>query len=139
MRSVIALVAIVGIIALVGYFLPMSHEASRSADFNKPPEVVFALISDLNNYSTWWPENETDVEVVESIPPTKFVTRIVGETDFGGTWTMQIEPTSVGSRLTITERGEVYNPMFRTLATFVFGHTSTMESCLAAAQKRLTS
>lgn len=134
---VLSLVAVIGAIALVGYLLPVSHEASRSAEFNKPPEAVYALISDLKNYQTWWPENQTNVEVVEAVAPAKFVTRIVGETDFGGTWTMEIVPTSTGSRLTITERGEIYNPVFRTLAKFVFGHASTMESCLAAAQQKL--
>lgn len=136
-RIVLALIGVVLLIAAVGYFLPVAHEASRSAEFNKTPETVYALIADLKNYQAWWPENQTNVEVVEAVPPAKFVTRIVGETDFGGTWTMEIVPTSNGSRLTITERGEIYNPIFRTLAKFVFGHTSTMESCLAAAQKKL--
>lgn len=137
--GVVSLVAVIGVIALVGYFLPVAHEASRSAEFNKPPETVYALVSDLKKYSTWWPENQTRVEIVEAVPPSKFVTRIVDETDFGGIWTMEIVPTTTGSRLTITERGEIYNPIFRTLAKFVFGHTSTMESCLAAAKRQLDS
>jgi hypothetical protein len=135
---VVAFIAAVGVIAIVGYLLPVAHEASRSAEFNKPPAVVYSLISDVTNYSEWWPENQAKVEVVEAVAPETFVTRIVGETDFGGTWTMQIVPTSAGSRLTITERGEIYNPIFRTLARFVFGYTSSMESCLAAAQRRLS-
>jgi len=137
LRVVLSIIGLVVLIAVVGYVLPVSHEASRSAEFNKPPETVYALISDLKNYSSWWPENQTNVEVVEAVAPSKFVTKIVGETDFGGTWTMEIVPTSGGSRLTITERGEIYNPIFRTLAKFVFGHTSTMESCLEAARQRL--
>jgi uncharacterized protein YndB with AHSA1/START domain len=136
---VVSVIAAVGVVALIGYFLPVNHEASRSAEFNKSPSEVFALISDVSNYRQWWPANETKVAVVESVPPTRFVTKIVDETAFGGTWTMEIVPTTVGSRLTITERGEVYNVIFRTLSKFVFGHTSTMESCLAAAQKRLGS
>lgn len=136
---VVSLVAIVGVMALVGYFLPVHHEASRSAEFNQPPQDVFALVSDLPNYKQWWPDSDTTVAVVESVPPTRFVTKIVGETAFGGTWTMEIVPTPAGSRLTITERGEVYNPVFRTLSKFVFGHASTMEDCLAAAQRRLNS
>ena len=60
----VSLVAVVGLIAIVGYFLPVAHEASRSAEFSKPPEAVYALVSDLKNYSTWWPENEVAVEVV---------------------------------------------------------------------------
>jgi hypothetical protein len=136
-RSVAAVFAVVGAIAIVGYFLPVDHRASRTAEFGKPPEIVYALISDVMNYSSWWPDNDVNVEVVEAVPPSRFVTRIVGESAFGGTWTWDIEKTAAGSRATITERGEIYNPIFRTLAHFVFGYTSMMESCLAAAQKRL--
>lgn len=135
--TILSLVAIVGLVALVGYFLPVNHEASRSAEFSKPPAEVFALVSDLQNYAAWWPEAEVKVAVVDSVPPSKFVTKIVGETAFGGTWTMEITPTPGGSRLTITERGEIYNPIFRALARFVFGHTATIESCLDAARKTL--
>ena len=133
----VSLVAIVALAALVGSFLPVGHEASRSAEFSRPPQEVFALISDVPNYKQWWPEGETRVAVVESVPPTRFVTKIVDETAFGGTWTMEIVPTPAGARLTITERGEIYNVIFRTLSRFVFGYTGTMESCLTAAQKKL--
>jgi hypothetical protein len=134
---VLTLIAIVGVVALIGFFLPVNHEASRSAAFNRPPADVFALISDIDHYTAWWPEATVKVAVVESAPPSKFVTKIVGETAFGGTWTMEVVPTPGGSRLTITERGEVYNVIFRTLSKFVFGYTGTMDSCLAAAAKRL--
>ncbi len=133
----LSLLAVVGVVALIGYFLPVNHEATRSAEFSKPPAEVFALISDLNAYPTWWPEGTVKVAVVESIAPSRFVTKIVGETAFGGTWTMEIAPVGNGSRLTITERGEIYNVIFRTLSRFVFGYTATMDSCLAAARKRL--
>ena len=136
--TVLSLVAIVGVIALIGYFLPVGHEASRSAEFNKPPDDVFALMADPGNYKEWWAGADVKSEVVERVPPTRVVTRVVGETQFGGTWTIDIAPTPAGSRMTITERGEVYNPIFRTLSKFVFGQTSTMESCLAAAQKKLS-
>lgn len=134
---VISVTAIVGVIALIGYFLPVGHQATRSAEFTRPPIEVFALVSDLPNYKQWWQESETKVAVVESVPPSRFVTKIVDETAFGGTWTMEIVATSNGSRLTITEHGEVYNVIFRALSRFVFGHTGTMESCLKAAQQRL--
>jgi hypothetical protein len=135
--SIVAIVGVVGTIGLIGYFLPVGHEASRSAEFTRPAADVFALIADLENYRAWWPEAEVKVAVVESVPSSRFVTKIVGETQFGGTWTWHIAATPRGSRATITERGEVYNPIFRTLSKFVFGHTATMESCLAAAQKKL--
>ena len=135
--TIVTLIGLVGVMALAGYFLPVGHEASRSAEFNQPPDAVFALVSDVNNYRSWWDGAEVKSEVVESVAPTKLVTKVVGETQFGGTWTFEITPTPGGSRLTITERGEIYNPVFRTLAKLVFGYTSSMESCLVAAQKRL--
>ena len=142
MRSVfwtfVTLVGLVGVIALIGYFLPVAHEASRSAEFNRPPEHVFALIADPNTYNGWWDGAEVKTEVVERVPPTKLVTRIVGETAFGGTWTFEIAPTPNGSRLTITERGEIYNVVFRTLAKYVFGYTGTMDNFMEAAQKKLS-
>jgi hypothetical protein len=137
LRTLLSLVAIVGIVAVIGYVLPASHEASRIAEFNKPPEVVFALIADPNSYSSWWEGADVKTEVVERVPPAKLVTRIVGESAFGGTWTFEIAPTPTGSRLTITEQGEIYNVIFRPLAKYVFGYTATMDSFLEAARKRL--
>lgn len=135
--TVVVLVSLVGVIALVGFFLPVNHESSRSADFNRPPAHVYALLSDLDHYSNWWPENDVRSEIVEQTPPSRIVTRIVGQTAFGGTWTFEIEPNGSGSHVTITERGEIYNVIFRTLARFVFGYTGTMEQCLRAAQGKL--
>lgn len=135
--AVLSLIAIVGIVALIGYFLPVKHEASRSAEFNKPPQAVWALIADPNQYGGWWQGAEVKTAVVESVPPSKLVTKIVDETQFGGTWTFDIVPTPSGSRLTITERGEIYNVVFRALAKFVIGYTGTMDSFLEAAKKKL--
>ena len=113
---VISLIAIVGIVALIGCFLPVGHEASRSAEFSKPPEIVWALIADPNGYREWWSGADVKTAIVDSVPPSKLITKIVDETQFGGTWTFEITPTPSGSRLTITERGEIYNVVFRTLA-----------------------
>ena len=136
--SIVGLVGVIGVIAVIGYFLPVAHEASRSADFNKSPDQVFALIADPNSYKSWWDGAEVKTEIVERVPPAKLVTKIVGETQFGGTWTFEVVPTPSGSRLTITERGEIYNVVFRALAKYVIGYTGTMDSFLEAARKKLT-
>jgi hypothetical protein len=54
----------------------------------------------------------------------------------GGTWTYELHPEFAGCRLTITEHGEVYNPIFRFFARFVFGHYATLESFLGALGQR---
>ncbi len=48
-----------------------------------------------------------------------------------------IVPAPNGTTLTITEDGEVYNPIFRFMSRFVFGHEATMATYLSAAQKKL--
>ena len=135
--TVASLIAVLAIIAIVGYFLPIDHQASRTMEFTAPPEAVWALIQDPDSYSTWWAAADVKTAVVESVRASRLVTKIVDETQFGGTWTFEIAPGASGSRLTITERGEIYNVIFRALAKYVFGYTSTMESFLAALKLKL--
>ena len=60
--------------------------------------------------------------------PTLLVARIAGPSlPFGGTWTYRIAPAAGGSAVTITEDGEVYNPVFRFMSRFVFGHYATLD------------
>lgn len=134
----LAAVALVVIVACVGYMLPQHHEASRSAEVPRSQADLYALVADIKNYDAWWPNRDkVDVVVTEQSPPSRFVTKIVDGLPFDGTWTFEI--VALGeeqSRLTITERGEIYNPVFRALARFVFGYTSTLDSCLEALKKR---
>jgi hypothetical protein len=134
---IVSLVAVAGLISVVGFFLPIGHQASRSAEFDQPPDTVWALIADPGRYREWWSGADVKTAVVESIPPSRLVTKIVEETQFGGTWTFEIAPTASGSRLTITERGEIYNVAFRALARYVFGYTATIDSFLGALEKKL--
>lgn len=135
--AIASVIAVVGIIGLIGFFLPVNHEAARSAEFNSPPEAIWTLIADPDGYASWWKGAGVKTAVIESVPPSKLVTKIVDETQFGGTWTLEITPSSAGSRLTITERGEIYNVVFRALAKFVFGYTSTMDSFIEALKLKL--
>jgi hypothetical protein len=71
------------------------------------------------------------LEMVERDPPRRVVTRITDPAlTFGGTWTYELAPAGSGTRVTITERGEIRNPVFRTLARFVFGYAATLETWL---------
>ena len=64
--------------------------------------------------------------------PRLLVTRIVGASAYGGTWTFEIAPDGHdASTVTIAERGEVYNPAFRVLSRHVFGRTRSLDAYLA--------
>ena len=153
-----ALAGIVVLIAIIGAFLPRDHVASTSASIPAVPEDVWLAITNVAAAPEWrglksvevlstpgkplrWREvsgfGPITFEQEEAIPNKKFVARIA-DTDqgFGGTWTYEIEPIANGSRVTITERGFVTNPLFRFMSRFVFGHYGTQESYLRALGKK---
>jgi hypothetical protein len=43
-----------------------------------------------------------------------------------------VQDPATGTRVTITERGEIYNPIFRFVARFFLGYTATMDATLRA-------
>lgn len=117
-------------VAIVGAMLPKEHSATRSAVVRKPPREVYAVIRELASTPAY--------EIVEDQPGQRLVSRIADKNlPYSGSWTYQLEAVPEGTRLTITENGEVYNPIFRFMSRFVFGHTSTMEQYLSSLQKRL--
>jgi uncharacterized protein YndB with AHSA1/START domain len=157
---VAGLVVLVLIVVVVGYTLPQAHTASRQVTLAAPPARVFALIATPADYPKWR-SDVTSVEILppeggkerfreqgsngpllmrveERVPDTRLVTVIADTTlPFGGKWTYEVAPSGTGTTLRITEDGEVYNPVFRFMSRFVFGHTATLDAYLAAVEKAL--
>ena len=155
-----ALAAFAAAVAVVGLLLPRDHVEARSTAFAASPETVFAAIADVGGYAAWrrslsavevlppvdgrarWVEvsggDRIAMEQIEREPPRRLVTRIADpDLPFGGTWTFELSPAGSGTRLTITERGEIRHPIFRAVARFVFGYGATMETFLDELRVRL--
>lgn len=159
---ILCLAAIVAVAALVGSRLPRTHVASRERTLPVPPEAVWAAITGIDAFPSW----RQDVKRIERLPdrngkpswiehtragkitlvadrmdaPRTLVLRIADpDLPFGGAWTYGISPAPGGSRLTIVENGEVYNPLFRFMARFVFGYESTIGSYMTFLEKRFAS
>jgi hypothetical protein len=151
------LILLVAVIVIAGMMLPKAHIASRSSRFKQSSQAIWEAItgppnwrSDVRSFENLPPRNghrswsETDkhgqsivYESVEETPHARLVTRIAGENlPFGGTWTHEIKPTSDGCELTITEAGEIYNPVFRFMARFVFGYSGSIETYLRELHKK---
>ncbi len=136
-----ALACLVLLVAIVGVFLPKGHSVSRTMRISKPPEAVWAVITDYAAMPSWrtglakierlpdrggrpvWKETLDDLELpLEDTlvdPPRKLVRRIADpDLPFGGTWTYELAASPGGSTLTITEDGEIYNPLFRVVSRF---------------------
>jgi hypothetical protein len=130
----IVIASFAGVIALiwiVGTLLPVNHVAARQAAFRQSPESLWTVIAN--------PPNERDLtyETLESDPPRRLVIRIHDKNhNFGGTWIYEIIPSASSSTLRITERGEVYNPIFRFISRFVMGHTGTIDAALTDLGKK---
>ena len=139
---VIALVALVAVTAILGSLLPKHHIASRSAVLRSDPRTVYDAVrsrAGMKNVEILSPtrfrQDGVTYDIENEEPGRTFATRIV-DTNLGysGSWTYLFEPVAEGTRLTITENGEVSNVIFRFMSVYVFGQTATMEKTLASLQ-----
>jgi uncharacterized membrane protein len=144
---------------LIGAVLPKNHVASRQIVLHRPPDEVYQIVRDFNAAPIWRPDLKsvemiatTDNQVrfreqgeqgaitydlVEDHPGEKIVTRIADrDLGYSGAWTYTFTKEAAGTRVQITEAGEVSNILFRFLSRFVFGHTGTMEKYLTALGKK---
>jgi uncharacterized protein YndB with AHSA1/START domain len=148
-----ALGAIVLVVLLVGWSLPVKHTATGEATFRSSPESLYRLITDVDRFPQWrssvkrierlpdsagktrFREIGSDgtilYEVDSAVPGQRLVTRIADRSlPFGGSWTYELMPRGDSTTLRITEDGEVYNPVYRFVSRFVFGHNATIEKYL---------
>jgi uncharacterized protein YndB with AHSA1/START domain len=158
--SIIALVLTVASIFGVGSLLPESHVASRTRYYTKTPDQIWNVITNVEEFAAWRPGLQSaerlppvdgrvrwrektkydamTMEVMQSVQAQKLVTRIADQgLPFSGTWTFELKPVTGGTDLTITEQGEINNPIFRFIARFVIGYTSTMDKYHEGLGRRL--
>jgi hypothetical protein len=150
------LVLLAASVVVIGLLLPKRHTASRSAFINATPERLFTLIS---GNQEWRPEvkscelitgdagrhfqQETSLrgetvlyELEGGKPPLAIERRIATENlPYSGKWSFRLEPVNGGTRVRITEDGEVYNPVFRFVSRVVMGHTAMLDAYLRALGK----
>jgi uncharacterized protein YndB with AHSA1/START domain len=150
--TVCGLVALAALVLLVGAMLPVRHHATRKAHYGVSPETLYAIISGPPDWRAgvksfgilpseggrkrWWEEDahgqKITYEIVEAAPPRRITICIADRSlPFGGTWIYEIAPIAGGGAdLRISEEGEIYNVIFRFVARFFMGYTSTMEGFL---------
>ena len=163
----IAVGALVGLAALlllvvfvVGRSLPVRHKASREVHLPAPPAAVFATVTGVERFPEWrsgitaverlspvegrrrWRETSGGdailYEVASEVPDERLVTRIADPSlPFGGTWTFELRPDGAGTRLRVTEDGEVYHPIYRFVSRYVMGHHRTIDTYLRDLRARL--
>jgi uncharacterized protein YndB with AHSA1/START domain len=156
----ITLVGLVALVALIGAMLPRDHVASVTARIAAKPADVWTTITTPVAFPEWrsdvkrvellsstpagvsWREHGRNGAISFAIdawePPTRLVGRIADKgLPFGGSWEYRVEPDGEsGSRVTITERGSIYNPIFRFVSRFIVGYTASLKGYLNALARR---
>ena len=134
------LVALVVIMFVVGSFQPKSHEATATFRVGAPDSAVWREISAIEKSPEWVPdvrkverlpdnagrpsyqENfggfEATTVIAVSEPPRRLVKEILPTGPLYGSWTWELAPDGAATRLTITERGTIDNPLFRAMMMF---------------------
>jgi hypothetical protein len=143
---VLSLLTLFGVMYLIGSFLPVGHVSTVKRKLPVTPMQLWNLLVDYQNYKSWrsdlksvtpinhkrWKEESKHGDIIyehEVVEEHKvLVSRIASEDlPFGGYWTFQLNETADGTELLITENGQVYNPFFRFMSKFLFGHDSTLQ------------
>jgi uncharacterized protein YndB with AHSA1/START domain len=150
------IVVLAAAVVTLGMLLPRDHVVARAARIAAPPESVWRLLTRPTEFPAWrtdvtgieilpagkylvmWRERSRHGSIEMAIeaqePPRRLVTRIADTTlPFGGSWEFDLAADGDdASRVTITERGSVYNPIFRVASRYVMGHTATIDGYLRA-------
>lgn len=152
--AVLILISFLIAVPLVGFVLPRNHVVARTATLHQPPDAIWQVITDYDNAPAWRP-NVTRIEqlpaqqgfavwrehyqggdaltlaTVESVAPARLVREIVDpDLPFGGRWVHEIAPIEGGSRVTVTEHGDVHNPVFRIVSRLVMDQNATIDQYL---------
>jgi uncharacterized protein YndB with AHSA1/START domain len=159
-KILLVLVGLAAVVFAIGLGLPRNHRATSRILLEKPPEAVWAIVSDPTSLlGTWselksarrtsdgrgrevWEQNAGGFDmrliVERSEAPSRLVTRIDAAEDaaFGGTWTYAITPSGANTVLTITEDGYVGNPFFRVMMA-IMGKYRTIDGYLKAVAEKL--
>ena len=145
------------LVVVVGYLLPVQHEATVSARVPAAPEAVWSALTDDRRSTRSGAATWTSVEMLSGRLGTRGVARAGEERRdllrrssrrsrrggwsrgsrtsrcrSAGAWEYVVTGDGAGSRVRITEHGEVYNPVFRFVSRFIMGHTATASAYLKA-------
>jgi uncharacterized protein YndB with AHSA1/START domain len=150
--------ALLVVVFAIGMTRPKGHVARTQAKYTGPPEAVWATLADFERWSEWNPEvksverlpdrnghqwlnvvgtwGDAPTEITVWEPPTRLHTSMDAGS-FRGGWSYDLSQTADGGTLlTVTEEGEVQNPIFRAFMLF-HDNYATMTSFHRALATRL--
>ncbi len=80
------------------------------------------------------------VQLISAKSPAELtIARRGGGVAFRGTWHYRLQPVDEGTRITVTERGEIPNPVFRLLSRVIVGRDRALDAQLTALKAHFAS
>ncbi len=151
---VMSAVAAVVIALLVGGLVtPRTHVVSRSASLDAPVDVVWSHVRDVARHAEWrevleevtiehaapgtlrWTARTTTgserFEMTADEPPRHFAARSLDDDlSASSEWTWHVQGDARGATVTVTERGDVPNPIVRFVRTHLSGFAKPVDHYL---------
>lgn len=152
--AVLVMISFLIAVPLVGLFLPRGHVVTRTITLSQPPDTIWQAITDFHATPSWrpnvtrieqrpaqqglavWREHYQDgdtltLATMESVAPARLVREIADpDLPFSGRWVYEIAPAEGGSRVTITEHGDVPNPVFRIVSQLFMDQNAAIDQYL---------
>lgn len=152
------LAVLIAAVLIAGLLLPRTAEASRSVLLPVPPDQAFAKVADTAGQANWrsdiasielapdgksWVENTRGGDRIafrleDSVPNERYAISYVSARGFSGEWTGRFAAEGTGTRLEVTERVTILNPVFRLIGRLVAPPGSHTDLHLADLAKALT-
>lgn len=153
---IILIVLLSMVAAIGGSFMDSDHQVTLTAHIDAPPDSVFKVINDFNNYPEWrkelfkveilpkrdsisvWREydkwnNNWAYEAVEIDSPSYLRIKIAEpDVSVKGSWAISILPDGNGSQVNVIEEGSVENVFFRFIGRVCYSQTATIEAYLSS-------
>ena len=146
-----------GGVVVAGSLTPRDHQAVASVQVSAPIEDVWDTIRDFGRLHQWAPDvvalqrlddidgnpawrtahGETLVLVDEAAPHRLVVAMHSPDDRFGGHWTYELEPTELGTGVTLTEEGWVNTGVIRLFMHLSGSHADMVEAHTAALKVHL--
>lgn len=153
---VAVLAALIIIMVFIGRSLPEKHTASQTRSFASSPDDVWKVVTNVSEWKSWrkgvkeaamrgpdtflekGSNGDVEYRISNSVAGVSHTTTIITkDLPYGGAWHYVFEKEGSGCKLTITENGEVYNPFFRFMSKYIFGHDGTLKTYMNDLQAAL--
>lgn len=126
-----AIVSIVAAVIVGGLLVPATYDASRTLVVRAKPAAVQRTLLELAQWPVWMalartPQVETSTEAIVN------VSVWTDDQQRASTLRFVIDATPEGTRVTVSDRGTVANPVSRLLRHYVTGHHATADATLRA-------